>query len=559
VSLKNLNIGHRLGLAFGVICLMLVVIVVLSGAMMARINEGTAAIAQSRMPKIAAANAALGEINDIAIALRNSIMFTDAGDRQKQIDEVMDSRRSLLKLLADLDKTLRSPKGVALLRQMETLNTQYIKGQDELLQKVQAGAFDEAKAQLASLRPLLVEYKGAIAEQIKLQSELANEAAAQAEQTYSSTQNLMIAIGLATLAFAAALGVWITRSITRPVNRALEVANTVASGDLTSEIEVDSTDELGQLLQALRAMNFSLQQTIGTVRSSSETIATAAAEVAAGSQDLSSRTEQQASSLEETASSMEELTSTVKQNSDNARQANRLAEEASQVAMKGGDVIAEVVTTMDQINASSGKIGDIIGVIDGIAFQTNILALNAAVEAARAGEQGRGFAVVATEVRTLAQRSAAAAKEIKGLIDESTAKVGMGSRLVGDAGATMHEIMESIRRVTDIMGEISSSSQEQTSGIEQINQAVTQMDDVTQQNAALVEQAAAAAESMRDETGRLANAVSIFRLADVQAAPKPAAGRAARATPGRQLVKAVSPVRQKAPAHHSEEEAWEAF
>jgi methyl-accepting chemotaxis protein len=559
VSLKNLNIGHRLGLAFGVICLMLVVIVVLSGAMMARINEGTAAIAQSRMPKIAAANAALGEINDIAIALRNSIMFTDAGDRQKQIDEVMDSRRSLLKLLADLDKTLRSPKGVALLRQMETLNTQYIKGQDELLQKVQAGAFDEAKAQLASLRPLLVEYKGAIAEQIKLQSELANEAAAQAEQTYSSTQNLMIAIGLATLAFAAALGVWITRSITRPVNRALEVANTVASGDLTSEIEVDSTDELGQLLQALRAMNFSLQQTIGTVRSSSETIATAAAEVAAGSQDLSSRTEQQASSLEETASSMEELTSTVKQNSDNARQANRLAEEASQVAMKGGDVIAEVVTTMDQINASSGKIGDIIGVIDGIAFQTNILALNAAVEAARAGEQGRGFAVVATEVRTLAQRSAAAAKEIKGLIDESTAKVGMGSRLVGDAGATMHEIMESIRRVTDIMGEISSSSQEQTSGIEQINQAVTQMDDVTQQNAALVEQAAAAAESMRDETGRLANAVSIFRLADVQAAPKPAAGRAARATPGRQLVKAVSPVRQKAPARHSEEEAWEAF
>jgi methyl-accepting chemotaxis protein len=559
VSLKNLNIGHRLGLAFGVICLMLVVIVVLSGAMMARINEGTAAIAQNRMPKIAAANAALGEINDIAIALRNSIMFTDAGDRQKQIDEVMDSRRSLLKLLADLDKTLRSPKGVALLRQMETLNTQYIKGQDELLQKVQAGAFDEAKAQLASLRPLLVEYKGAIAEQIKLQSELANEAAAQAEQTYSSTQNLMIAIGLATLAFAAALGVWITRSITRPVNRALEVANTVASGDLTSEIEVDSTDELGQLLQALRAMNFSLQQTIGTVRSSSETIATAAAEVAAGSQDLSSRTEQQASSLEETASSMEELTSTVKQNSDNARQANRLAEEASQVAMKGGDVIAEVVTTMDQINASSGKIGDIIGVIDGIAFQTNILALNAAVEAARAGEQGRGFAVVATEVRTLAQRSAAAAKEIKGLIDESTAKVGMGSRLVGDAGATMHEIMESIRRVTDIMGEISSSSQEQTSGIEQINQAVTQMDDVTQQNAALVEQAAAAAESMRDETGRLANAVSIFRLADVQAAPKPAAGRAARATPGRQLVKAVSPVRQKAPARHSEEEAWEAF
>jgi methyl-accepting chemotaxis protein len=331
----------------------------------------------------------------------------------------------------------------------------------------------------------------------------------------------MSCLGAAILLLAAAIAWAISASITGPVARALEVANTVAAGDLTSRIEVRTRDEMGQLLQALKGMNESLARTVQTVRSGTETIATASSEVAAGSQDLSARTEQQAGSLEETASSMEELTSTVKQNADNARQANALAESASNVAARGGAVIEQVVGTMRDIHDASGKIADIIGVIDGIAFQTNILALNAAVEAARAGEQGRGFAVVASEVRNLAQRSAAAAREIKGLIVDSNGKVADGSKLVGEAGSTMREIVDSVRRVTDIMTEITTASQEQSGGIEQVNQAIAQMDEVTQQNAALVEQTSAAAEAMQDQAARLAQAVSVFRVDGGGQAPAP--------------------------------------
>ncbi|MDE2389904.1 MAG: HAMP domain-containing protein, partial [Betaproteobacteria bacterium] len=279
-------------------------------------------------------------------------------------------------------------------------------------------------------------------------------------------------------------GFLLIRAITRPLDEAVTIANAVASGDLTSRIEVNSTNELGRLLQALKAMNDNLLDLVGKVRNSTDSISTASSEIASGNSDLSQRTEEQASSLEETASSMEELTSTVRQNADNARQANQLAIGASEVAKKGGAVVGQVVDTMKSINESSNKIVDIISVIDGIAFQTNILALNAAVEAARAGEQGRGFAVVATEVRTLAQRSAAAAKEIKELIGDSVVKVEDGTRLVDEAGSTMEEIVTAVKRVTDIMSEISAASQEQSSGIEQVNQAVTQMDEATQQNAA---------------------------------------------------------------------------
>jgi len=302
------------------------------------------------------------------------------------------------------------------------------------------------------------------------------------------------------------------RSIRQPLVHAVDVANRIAQGDLTTHPETSRRDEFGDMMRALKRMNDSLSTVVGKVRASADTVVTASREIAAGNQDLSARTEEQASSLEETASSMEELTSTVKQNADNARQANQLAGSASEVAAKGGEVVSQVVDTMASINESSKKIVDIIGVIDGIAFQTNILALNAAVEAARAGEQGRGFAVVASEVRNLAQRSAAAAKEIKALIDDSVDKVSTGAKLVDQAGATMQEVVESVRRVTDIMGEISAASQEQTAGIEQVNQAISQMDQVTQQNAALVEEAASAAESMQEQASHLADAVSIFKL-----------------------------------------------
>ncbi|MGZ8358194.1 MAG: methyl-accepting chemotaxis protein, partial [Telluria sp.] len=344
----------------------------------------------------------------------------------------------------------------------------------------------------------------------------------------------LLALGAAALVLGSIMAWLLSRSITRPLARAVVVARTVAQGDLRSDIETGSRDEVGQLLTALKSMNDSLRKTVVEVHSGTDMISTASREIAAGNMDLSSRTEQQASSLEETASSMEELTGTVKQNADNARQANALAVSASEVAVKGGIVVSEVVDTMASINESSRKIVDIIGVIDGIAFQTNILALNAAVEAARAGEQGRGFAVVATEVRNLAQRSAAAAHEIKSLIGNSVERVEVGARLVDEAGRTMNEIVTSVKRVTDIMNEISTASAEQTDGIEQVNQAIGQMDEATQRNAALVEQATAAAASLQDEAQALAQVVSIFKLdasqqASVQTLARPAAQRPAAA------------------------------
>ena len=348
---------------------------------------------------------------------------------------------------------------------------------------------------------------------IQLQLDVAKAEYTNTQTVYLWVRNACTAGILFGVILATLVGIWLVQAITKPLNAAVKVATAVAAGDLTQEIRVMSNDETGQLMKALKNMNDSLLQIVGQVRTSTDTIATGSNQIATGNQDLSERTEQQASSLEETASSLEELTSTVKQNADNARQANQLAQSAASVAHQGGAVVSEVVETMNAINESSRKISDIISVIDGIAFQTNILALNAAVEAARAGEQGRGFAVVASEVRTLAQRSAAAAKEIKGLINESVEKVGAGTKLVDNAGATMQQIVESIQRVTDVMGEITSASEEQTAGIEQINQAVSHMDQATQQNAALVEEAAAAADAMRDQAGALSQAVGVFKIA----------------------------------------------
>jgi methyl-accepting chemotaxis protein-1 (serine sensor receptor) len=359
---------------------------------------------------------------------------------------------------------------------------------------------------------------------------------------YENIRNISIALTAAGIVLALWLGIAMIRAITRPLQQALKLAGAVAQGDLTHHIEVKTNDEIGMLLHVLKDMNENLAGIVGDVRRSTETITNATQEIAAGNNDLSQRTEEQAASLEETASSMQELTSTVKQNAENAKQANQLAMSASDIAVKGGKVVNDVVDTMASISTSSKKIVDIISVIEGIAFQTNILALNAAVEAARAGEQGRGFAVVAAEVRNLAQRSASAAKEIKALIDDSVGKVDTGSRQVDQAGATMNEIVTAVKRVTDIMAEITAASDEQSAGIEQVNQAITQMDDVTQQNAALVEEAAAAAESMLDQANNLVDAVSIFRL---EATAERTRTVAAKSAPTRQAVKstAVTPMK----------------
>ncbi|KQV86712.1 chemotaxis protein [Massilia sp. Root351] len=354
---------------------------------------------------------------------------------------------------------------------------------------------------------------------------LAADMAVDNQAAHRSASISLLVMLLATLALGSALVTWLIRGITRPLKQAIGIAKTVAAGDLRSNMDgadVMRRDEVGELLAALRQMSGNLASIVGRVRAGTDTIATASAEIATGNMDLSARTEQQASSLEETASSMIELTSTVRQNNENAGQARALAHTASQVAVRGGATVSEVVATMGAINESSRKIVDIIGVIDGIAFQTNILALNAAVEAARAGEQGRGFAVVASEVRNLAQRSAAAAREIKELIGTSVERVEAGSRLVGQAGVTMAEVVASVERVNAIIGEIALASGEQRDGIEQISIAISQMDSVTQQNAALVEQAAAAADSLQQQAQSLTEAVSIFRLHERPAPTPPA-------------------------------------
>ncbi|UAN03446.1 methyl-accepting chemotaxis protein [Achromobacter mucicolens] len=403
-------------------------------------------------------------------------------------------------------------------------------GSEEIVAKLDAAykQFDDVyRRQAAALKNLAIQdyldlndaggaantaFREAVNNVLQFTDTRTDELIAQAETDHNISRTVTIVMLAIALVLALACWIFISRTVLRPLHEAGDHFEKISAGDFTGRIEVRSTNEIGHLFGAIKRMQESLTRTVASVRRGVEEINLGAREISAGNTDLSSRTEQQAASLEETAASMEELASTVKQNADNARQANQLAASASDVAERGGSAVSEVVNTMQEISASSRKISEIVSVIDGIAFQTNILALNAAVEAARAGEQGKGFAVVAGEVRSLAQRSAQAAKEIKGLIEDSVTKVGAGSQQVERAGSTMQEIVASVKRVTDIMGEISAASEEQSSGIDQVNRAVSQMDEVTQQNAALVEEAAAAAGSLQEQAQRLAEAVSVFKI-----------------------------------------------
>jgi methyl-accepting chemotaxis protein len=404
-----------------------------------------------------------------------------------------------------------------------------LKQANDLLRNGDAAAYSELNDK--QINPGGGRFSAALDKYQKLAITLNDHAADERQKEYNMVVWLVVTGLVGAMLLVLAVHFMLRNIVLAPLNRAVHLLDQVANGDLTAKVEVDSANEIGRLFASIRSMQQGLLNTVSRVRTSSESIDTSAKEIAAGNMDLSSRTEQQASSLEETAASMEQLTGTVRQNAENAMQANQLAHSASGTASRGGQVVAQVVDTMQAINESSKKIVDIISVIDGIAFQTNILALNAAVEAARAGEQGRGFAVVASEVRSLAQRSAAAAKEIKALIDASVEKVAAGSQLVEQAGMTMSDVVDSVQRVTDIVGEIAEASREQSTGIEQVNQAITQMDETTQQNAALVEQAAAAAQSLQAQATNLVGAVSIFKIELRQAAAARPAAVVAAAKP----------------------------
>jgi methyl-accepting chemotaxis protein len=515
MNIANIKIGHRLTIAFFLTVVLMAVIVAVGMTRLQAVSGEIGLTVGDRYAKISLLNDIKHASNQQARSLRNLLLMQDAAELKAELELAESSAANAKADLARLEAVITLPEARALLGRIESARAAYAAGTVLMLQQFKAGERDAAVATLYQrVRGEQLAYFDAVDKLIGFQVALMQASGKEAQDVAGNARLIMGLLGLAGGVLSLATAWYITRGIVGPLGHAVKVARTVAGGDLSSDIEVRSTDEAGQLTAALRDMNDSLVRIVRQVREGTDTIATASAEIASGNADLSVRTEQQAGSLEETASSMEELTSTVKQNADNARQANQLALSASDVAGKGGVVVEQVVDTMAAINASSRKIVDIISVIDGIAFQTNILALNAAVEAARAGEQGRGFAVVAGEVRNLAQRSAAAAREIKGLIDDSVEKVDGGARLVDQAGHTMQEIVVSVRRVTDIIGEIASASQEQLDGIEQINTAISEMDETTQRNAALVEQASAAAAAMREQALALSGAVGVFTLAD---------------------------------------------
>ena len=513
--LSNMKIGQRLALGFTVVLALSIVITLISIVKLGAV--ATAAeqmldepIKKERLINDWSHNIAIAVIRTSAIIKSSDTSLTDFFAKN-----TAETNRKATMYIKEIEPLLTSDEEKEAYAKMMSLRGAYVNGRSEAIRLKNEGRVEESmEAHDKIYIPAAEAYQANIQYLVSLQRKRVDALRGEIQQIRQDSSRTMILLGVLSVAFGAFCAWWLTRGITRPVAAAVALARRVAAGDLTFHRHATSKDEIGALQDALADMNDQLLGLVTEIRSGSHAIATASSEIAAGSLDLSARTEQQAGSLEETASSMEELTSTVTQNASNARQASVLASSASEVAGRGGEVVAQVVQTMASINDASKKIAEIIGVIDGIAFQTNILALNAAVEAARAGEQGRGFAVVASEVRNLAQRSAAAAKEIKVLIGDSVSRVDDGAKLVDQAGATMNEIVGSVRRVSDIIGEIAAATAEQTAGIGQINGAITQMDQVTQQNAALVEQSAAASNAMHEQAGQLLEAVSVFKLAN---------------------------------------------
>jgi methyl-accepting chemotaxis protein len=529
--LRHTRIGTRLAIAFGLI-LALATIATVSGLLTARAN----AEATDKMLAVPLTKERLASdwyVSTYSAIVRTSLIArsTDATLSTVFAKDIADSVTRATEIIKQIEPLLDSPEEKEQLKTVQSLRAKYQAAKVAVMEAKKAGDAEGAERRYKDeFAPAAQAYSGALHDLLQMQRRTLGEMTHASRAAHDQRVTLVLALNGLMIVLGAFAALAITRSITRPLARAVTMAETVAGGDLTGSFSLERRDEIGDLMRAMQAMNDGLAKVVAEVQEGSRTIAAGSTEIASGNLDLSARTEQQASALEETAASMEELTSTVRHNADNATQANQMAQAASQVAARGGEIVSQVVDTMGAIDNSSRKIVDIIGVIDGIAFQTNILALNAAVEAARAGEQGRGFAVVASEVRNLAQRSATAAREIKALIGDSVTQVDKGTSLVQQAGATIEEVVASVARVADIMAEITAASREQSAGINQVNVAITQMDQVTQQNAALVEEAAAAASSMQEQSARLEELMRGFRIAG----GRPPASRLTR--PGTSLV-----------------------
>ncbi|MBI5924712.1 MAG: MCP four helix bundle domain-containing protein [Aquabacterium sp.] len=515
MNFSDIKLGKKLGAAFGFVVLLNLVVGGFAVTQLSRLHSDTEEIATNWMVGVRA----LGDLRDAVAEIRRaeSLMMVLDSDQERLGEEarIVKAKQQIADLLAVYEPTVTTPEERQLADQFKQQLGAYYEANNRLIEAARKGEAGETEVHQIYKGASRVAFRGmraTLEQDIALNKKGADQAFEHAQATYGQARGWVLALLIGAVGLASFLALWITRMVTVPVNEAAAVARRIADGDLTGRLKVTGRDEIGNLIQSLVDMKENLVQMVGGVRMGAESVATASSQIAQGNQDLSQRTEEQASALQQTAASMEELGSTVTQNADSARQANQLANGASTVAIQGGEVVSQVVETMREINESSRKISDIITVIDGIAFQTNILALNAAVEAARAGEQGRGFAVVAGEVRNLAQRSAEAAKEIKSLIGASVERVERGSNLVDQAGSTMQEVVNAIRRVNDIVGEITSASAEQSSGVSQVSEAVSQMDQATQQNAALVEESAAAAESLKQQAQQLVQAVSVFKM-----------------------------------------------
>ncbi len=532
--IARLKVGPRLTIGFALIVGLMLAVAVIAVLGLRALDGNLRFIVENRHTKTEQLHLIVEEVNAVSVAVRNALL-ADEGGRTPHLARVDAGREALSDMLSRLDATFvaEDAQSKALQQALHTDNAAYTVELVKLTRTLAAGQAQEAKALLHSaLQPRFETYMAALRSLNAYEAQLMRRAQQDAAASYAGGRNLIGGVLLLAILLTAVLARVLTGSIVGPLRGAVSVAQQVAGGDLTVQVRAGGRDETGQLLQALDAMAQNLRTLVGEVAQGARAVSDTSAQIAQGNLDLSQRTEQQASTLEETASSMEQLTSTVTQNAENAREAARLASGASDVARRGGVAVGDVVSTMTAISESSRKIFDIIGVIDSIAFQTNILALNAAVEAARAGEQGRGFAVVAAEVRNLAQRSAAAAREIKALIGVSVEKVETGTRQVDAAGHTMDEIVDSVKKVSDLIAGIAAASREQSSGIAQVNVAVTQMDQVVQQNASLVEEATAATESMKEQAGSLLQSVARFKLAQDATSGGPRAALPEAAAPG---------------------------